>query len=139
MQKKGQEYYHFERSSRKTKRGNPIVPKAMSKIMNASGGEYLESIILENSNKCSKSYFQDFQPPIDSTKLNQLLPHPSSPKPPVHKEPDYRSETALEAVLSRGGWLFLFFVGLIFAAMIIELFDEVCNSPLQRSLIMNRL
>ena len=96
--------------------------------MKVSGGEYLESIVLENSNKSSKPYFQELQPSIDGAKLNHLLPHSSSPKPQGHKEPDYRSETALEAVLSRGGWLFLFFVGLIFAAMIIELFDEVYNS-----------
>ena len=108
--------------------------RLMSTIMNASAGEYLESIVLENSNKCSKPYFQEFHPPIDSAKLNHLIPHPPSPKPQSHKEPDYRSETALEAVLSRGGWLFLFFVGLIFAAMIIELFDEVYKSPMHCSL-----
>jgi Mg/Co/Ni transporter MgtE len=45
----------------------------------------------------------------------------------------YKRESVLESVKSRGGWLLVFFLGLMMAAVVIEAFEDVLRSEVELS------
>lgn len=47
--------------------------------------------------------------------------------------PDYRQETVIELVRSRAGWLVFFCVGLLFAAFVVEEFEDLLEKNVQLS------
>ena len=46
---------------------------------------------------------------------------------------DYKKESIFAVVKTRGGWLLVFFVGLVFAAVVVERFEDLLTREVELS------
>ncbi|EEH55937.1 Mg2+ transporter-e family [Micromonas pusilla CCMP1545] len=54
-------------------------------------------------------------------------------KDKADKSPEYKKEGVIQTVRARGGWLTVFFVGLVLAALVVEEFEDVLTANVELS------